>query len=433
MKLGHNAINFILIILSALALFTPVFSAYVIGVVMALIMAIEVVRGRRISLNSGRRIFISLCEDLTRRSLVFWLLLLVSAIGSTWYVDSPNISSMLRSMGNFGVKYILLWTVLTQYWRRIAGDHAVFQCFTFTYAGAAFIHFVYCMIQRNTGVDWAHGLNAKLAAGRYAYGVYRISGFMGHPLTMGYCQAVAAICCFGFWRVSSSRAEKTAWLLATICSFFVLALSGSRGPQIAMAAGFIISMSTPDWRRNIHGILGSIVILAITGYYFGIFRRFFEITLHGTGGDMRIIHWQVFWRIFMEHPIFGVGPGAPREVISAYYNALGASDNIRLAHNAWLQFAAEFGVLGFAGAMVWFRGWWLFLRSMQRLTRSGKGLLAVILLGTLTQNNLQDSQFLYAMTMWGILIVVREVNLNDGGFRNAKDDDFDAGKGGSNS
>ena len=39
MMLGDKPLNFMLIILSALALFTPVFSAYVLGVVMMAIMA----------------------------------------------------------------------------------------------------------------------------------------------------------------------------------------------------------------------------------------------------------------------------------------------------------------------------------------------------------------------------------------------------------
>lgn len=250
MMLGDKPLNFMLIILSALALFTPVFSAYVLGVVMMAIMAFEALRGRPAPKNSEILRFHSLVDDLTKRSCVFWLILLVSAIIGATLIHNPSISKLVRSLGNFGVKYILLWVVLTRYWRRIAVQPQVFQCFTFAYAAAAFVHFVYCMLQRHTGIDWVHGFNAILPAGRYAYGVYRISGFMGHPLTMGYCQAVAAVCCLGFLRAASGRAEKFAWLAAMSCASLVVALSGSRGPQIAMAAGMIASMPVLDWRKN---------------------------------------------------------------------------------------------------------------------------------------------------------------------------------------
>jgi hypothetical protein len=431
-----------LIILSALALFTPVFSAYVIGVVMMIVMifgmqnnltnnipnniSADVRRGGLNITNDDLTRYRNFVDEQTRRSCLLWLLLVTSASIAALMTAKANHGDLVRSIGHLGVKYVLLWFVLTRFWRRIAGKAEILKLFALTYAAAAFVHFLYAVYQRHSGADWVHGFSAVLPQGRFAYGVYRISGFMGHPLTMGYCQSIAAVCCFGFLRVTGNRSEKFAWILATSCASMVVALSGSRGPQIAMTAGIMASLPMSFWRQNIKKILLCGIIVLFSGYYAGFFLRFLEIFQRGSGGDMRTVHWTVFWRIFTDYPIFGLGPAAPREVISSYYKALGASDNIRLAHNTWLQFAAEFGLVGLAGAMYWCHGWWVFGRKLGHLADLGRGLFVVIIVGSLTQNNLQDSQFLYAITMWSILIALREVSFHDISSRNANNEDLNA-------
>ncbi len=389
------------------------------------LLAIESMIGFRVKKSAGALQLESLLLDIRRRSYLLCVVFFVAALGATTSSSSEHdFSALMRAMVHLGVKYILIWLVFSRYWIRIFDDQYLFKCFAFSYAGLAFVHLIYCILQRYIGIDWSHGVGAFLPQGRFAYGVYRISGFMGHPLTMGYCQAIAAVSCFGFFNVASTRAEKFAWLISTICAGLVVALSGSRGPQLAAALGVIASMPYLFWRRHLVRVLGAVISGAILGVYFNIFDRFFEIFQYGAGGDMRSVHWQVFWQIFVDNPIFGLGPTAPREAISAYYIALGASDNIRLAHNSWLQFAAEFGVLGLMASVYWFLGWLRFAGLMHTLRRSARGLVIAIFIGTLTQNNLQDSEFLFAIAIWGILIAVREVCVNDSRLGNARDEDL---------
>jgi len=41
----------------------------------------------------------------------------------------------------------------------------------------------YCVLQRYTGVNWSQGFAGRIGLNRFAYDVFRVSGFMGHPLT----------------------------------------------------------------------------------------------------------------------------------------------------------------------------------------------------------------------------------------------------------
>lgn len=69
-------------------------------------------------------------------------------------------------------------------------------------------YFLYCIVQRYTGIDWVHGFSTILPDNRFAYGVYRISGMMGHPLSLAY-NLVFAIVLFGhFAQDAFSKGQK---------------------------------------------------------------------------------------------------------------------------------------------------------------------------------------------------------------------------------
>jgi O-antigen ligase len=147
---------------------------------------------------------------------------------------------------------------------------------------------------------------------------------------------------------------------------FLLALVGllitkSRGSYIGFAAGAVIVLWLffRSWKK--FGItIGAVIAVAIPAVYFsGIYSRipgFFDFS-GGTSG-VRLRLWEKAWYLFGQSPIFGVG--------FARYNDIGY-ENIRLtglrqivsifiepkfdfssghAHNSYLQFLAETGVVG---------------------------------------------------------------------------------------
>jgi O-antigen ligase len=286
------------------------------------------------------------------------------------------------------------------------------SCFSFSFAVISVFHLAYCIAQRAYGVDWGHGLHAVLGPGRYAYGVYRVSGFLGHPLTLGYSQLLALVGCSAFYTIADNRSEKNAWLVGLLSALILILMSGSRGPQILAVA--IILMSIPReiifMRWRFLSIIA--VILAAFALWIGAFSRFEELFNNGLGGDARYTHWTVYWRIFNDHKLHGIGPGAPEQAISAYYFKAGADDTIKLAHNAFLQCAAEYGVLGLSGMLFWIFSWVRVGCAVKYVKKGIFGLLFILVLGGVTQNTIQDSEFVLSLTIWTMLLVAKEVDLS---------------------
>lgn len=425
--------NFILVILSTLAMFTPVFSGYVLGGFMLVVVLLSRFETRTSGQIVIRARFLTLLRPLSNASLVLWMLLILAGLWAAAETEHPDYKALRQGLGNVGVKYVILWFAYLSFWWRAAAFRKLWTAFALSYAVAAVVHGAFCVAQRQLGLDWAHGFSGVLNPGRFAYGVYRISGFMGHPLTLGYCQALALVGCLTLWRNAEERWEKNAWLVASIAAALVLSLSGSRGPIASALIGFALIFPFTGFLRHWKITSIGLVGLVIFAWYFGLFARFSELFQSGVGGDARALHLAVHWRIFTEHLFHGLGPGAPREAISAYYLSYGIGDSIKLAHNAFLQFAADYGLLGVAGVVNWVVSY-LFVARRTSIVKSGLyALLAVSVSGAMSQNTYQDSGFMFSLTVWTMLLVAREVSVRDFPTGRPKDENFVTGKGGATS
>jgi hypothetical protein len=424
-----DAFMVILLSLSAIALFVPVFSGYVLGLVMILIAIVTWRSGQFNKQNSQFMRFFEALLPVSRSAVIFWLSLVLASIGAALISDSFDLREARRSLGNFFVKYILLWFAYLSFWWRLGGSDRHWSVFSFAYAIVSFINASYCLMQRQLGIDWAHGFGSMLGENRLAYGVYRVSGFMGHPLSLAYCQILALIGAVHFIQRSTSNWVKFSWSISAICSFFVLFISGSRGPQVIALAGVLLMIPVDLWRKRGALISLSMLIFLILGMGLGVFERFLELFKSGFGGDMRLAHWTVHWRVFMDHVWFGLGPGAPKSAISTYYSAIQANDNIKLAHNAFLQCAADFGLVGFSGLIVWLTAW---IRVATRMSDAKRVLIVLFVLsalGGLTQNNLQESAYVLGLTTWTMIITSIEVGTRERSIRTVENQNHLARKG----
>lgn len=365
---------------------------------------------------------------ISRASLVFWFFLVLATLGSSFLAEYSDLKEMRRGLGNFFVKYVLLWFVYLSFWWRVASSERNWKAFSFAYAFFSVVNLIYCVAQWRLGLDWAHGFGARLGDHRLAYGVYRVSGFMGHPLTLGYCLILALVASIQFAKLSERRQEKFAWSTAAICSLAVLFISGSRGPQLIALAACLLMFPRDVLKRRWRTVLALFCLAILVGWSVGLFHRFFELLTVGFGGDTRFIHWSAHWQMFKDHPWFGIGLGAPESAISAYYLALQASDNIKLAHNAYLQCAADFGIVGVFGLLIWLTAW-LRVSSGMREGRTGLLVLFVVsVLGGMTQNNLQESAYVLGLTIWTMVITSFEVATRERRVRTIENQNYVTGE-----
>jgi O-antigen ligase len=140
-----------------------------------------------------------------------------------------------------------------------------------------------------------------------------------------------------------------------------LLLSASRGGIVSFALQMLILFLLMQVRRvrNKHMIVGGVVVLTavMAVSWIGVnqmLARFAEIqSLEVTAGKRAAMR-QGTWRLFLDHPILGMGLGT-FEMVFPPYDSLYDGKIVNHAHNDYLEVLAETGVVG-GLCCFWFLG-----------------------------------------------------------------------------
>jgi O-antigen ligase len=193
-----------------------------------------------------------------------------------------------------------------------------------------------------------------------------------------------------------------------------IGLSWSRGAWLGLAISLLVVLGFRNRRAALLTTAG-LLTLALTVALFGtgwlpeaVTARLNDLGNYISGPDPtrteitdanfavleRVAHWQAGLKMFDDHPWLGIGIGNYAVAYAAYalphwYESLGH------AHNVYLNFLAEAGVLG-AGAFIlfWLSAVWVAGRTVFRT--DGQRALAIGVLGTLVYlsvHNLFDNLF----------------------------------------
>lgn len=281
----------------------------------------------------------------------------------------------------------------------------------------------YMLFQRYTGIDWIKGWGATLPPNRFAYGVYRSNGLIAHPLTLGYNLMLISLVGFHF---SRHYATSTRWYGFGILGLAIFGqlLSGSRWPLAVSALMMAAPVMQYLWRYKMVGVLMVFVGVTFLKWEGQMLGRMSEITHSDQNWEEkipRLVFWKIHGLIFMDHTMIGSGISRRQAVAVDYYNRHGYTgrEDKYLAHNSFLQVLADSGVVGFLGILAllakfgqvaWL--WWNRYRTGVLFQVLGATLLAGLM-----QNNLHDTEFLYAFWFAAVLIVVSSMvgHLNQGG------------------
>lgn len=271
------------------------------------------------------------------------------------------------------------------------------------------------------------GPEAFILAGRFmrAYGTFRqpnpYAGYLGYlvPVAVSLTLAGGLL----WWR---SR-KPVGLVVAVTCGGTSLALvigiglSWSRGSWLALAAALLAVIAMRNRRAAIAALVAGIalvLILLVAGtawlpgalservsglgsYLAGPDPNRTEITDENFAVLERLAHWQVGWRMFEDHPWTGVGIGNYGTEYEGYapahwYEALGH------AHNIFINFMAETGILGFAAfVLLWFGAMRMAWQSAGCL-RGFPAALAIGVFGTLiylTVHGMFDNLFVQHMQL----------------------------------
>lgn len=354
-------------------------------------------------------------QTLLRGLFVLWATLFFSllALGRDWGEPVGHaVADMMRLSGKQGIYgvFLILGFLLAGFQTRRSQDRSIHVfvplCFTVLLA-------LYMLGQRYYGWDWVHGFNEQIGSHRYAYGVYRASGFMGHPLTLAYNAMLFGLMSLGqgLWLFSGER-RRDAWLWLGLSGLLMLVilLSGSRFPLILTLLLSGATLLIWLWRRlswsmrfllPLGTILAGSILIVLEPQLRGRFLEFFSEQQHWEQKFDRLVFWKVHLHMALDHLWLGTGLYRYDQVLLDYYNQAGYTQMERkyAAHNIFLQTFADLGLLGLSGVLVFLVGLLGFAHRLWRRWQHPASwlLVATVITSGLLQNNLRDSEFLFAL------------------------------------
>ncbi len=166
-----------------------------------------------------------------------------------------------------------------------------------------------------------------------------------------------------------------------------LLMSLSRGAWLGIAAGALVAAVV--LQRRLGNVLrlglgagllaGLTLVLELVPEF--ILRRFEPVLAYFRWFDPagvvpnaenwaiveRMAHWDAAWRMFLDHPLLGVGPGAYVVEYEHYAIMPWWTDPLGHAHNIYLHMLAEVGIIGLliylAMVILWFAASWTFVHA----------------------------------------------------------------------
>jgi len=204
---------------------------------------------------------------------------------------------------------------------------------------------------------------------------------------------------------------KTRWrtliTAAAVLMFVALLLTMTRGAWIAVFAGLIaVCVLLRSRVLALATVLAIAVMFLYTHHYRNDQGRTLAVDTFATeqadrNVATRLVLWDISWKMFLDHPLLGVGMGDySREAEKRL-----AERHVRTtvdSHNIYLQILATRGLVGFIPFVAY---WVVLVMTLWKLARravkgslarhyaiGALGATAAVLVGALTENNIDDAE-----------------------------------------
>jgi O-antigen ligase len=188
---------------------------------------------------------------------------------------------------------------------------------------------------------------------------YRPGGVAGDANYFALCATVAALLAFGLLQGHRPRWEKFYLQGCFAVIIIAFSLAASRGGVVGLAAGLLLLTvrSRARWRKI--AIIGLLIVPPLMMGSGSVIQRFVNPGFGDTAAvEARRIVWNAALRMIAANPVTGVGLARFRDLIVQYEEPYASVQVRSMAHNTYLEVAAEQGLSGFlvfglALAMVW--------------------------------------------------------------------------------
>lgn len=221
----------------------------------------------------------------------------------------------------------------------------------------------------------------------------------------GYLDFVMGLAAGVFFALRSRRLRILLALLWCV-SAFCLTLTYARGACLSI--GLVIAVYGAVYNRRVLAGLAVLAAVLLIADSTLLERLTSVFTKLDTSSEMRLAFWESTAAMILDHPVLGIGWGAYFMVYPNYdYYMQGNFIKIVHAHNMYLNFLAEVGLIGFISFMAYFFGSMIKAFKAQAQERSAwlKGMMLGTALGmaSLAVNGLTDYVMFnteLSMTVW---------------------------------
>lgn len=203
---------------------------------------------------------------------------------------------------------------------------------------------IYAIWQHYTGYDYWHGRILGEISGTSKF---RAVGNFSISLTYGFYAMVVSLLSFS---LAFSEEDRTKRIFYLLCSFLCVTgnlFSGTRSTLIAQILGFTVFFIFSPKRVKKEGIpMVLIYFILIFLIDPDIFVRINRLTQAKdvASMDLRTVIWSTSFRIFLDHPLVGIGFGSFNQFYELYLKI--PSQIFGHTHNDFLNVAVNAGIIG---------------------------------------------------------------------------------------
>jgi len=175
---------------------------------------------------------------------------------------------------------------------------------------------------------------------------YAVSTLPNHNFLAGYLVISISLALALFLFNKGALGKKLPFLLLCILPLICLILAKSRGGLLSLMAAFFVLMLAALNRKKrwILAILSLLIVLLLFTPN-PMMKRLIHIGEEDPHAYERFLVWKATLDIIKDYPLFGTGLGTFRDYYPQYKSQIGFR-TARFAHNEYLHFTAELGLIG---------------------------------------------------------------------------------------
>ncbi|MCI0564517.1 MAG: O-antigen ligase family protein, partial [Nitrososphaera sp.] len=186
-------------------------------------------------------------------------------------------------------------------------------------------------------------------------GRLKVSGTTFDPNDIAYVLVSLLPLCFFYLRINAGLFRRLLGIFAICSSLVVILLTGSRGGFVGLTA--VLAMMLLTKTGSLKASQKIFLLVLMGGVYFTIaekvdMARYMTVTdiesdYNMTSPTGRVEIWKRAIGIALDHPLTGVGVNSFPRAIGQLRTDLREQPRWQVAHNSYLQIAAEVGLIGF--------------------------------------------------------------------------------------